>query len=212
VKTDDLIVCLAERISPVGPRYVLWPLVLGLLGGMAVSFIVMITWLGLRPDLSNAIATAPFWIKFIYTLVILVAGFRIVERQARAGFEAPTALTIGGVALAAIIGLAVIQLTTSGTPSHVLIMGHSAKVCTRNIILLSAPVFVGVFLALRQLAPTRLTFAGAGAGLLAGATGAWVYAFHCNESAIPFLGLWYTLGIGATAFFGAGLGRWALRW
>jgi hypothetical protein len=185
---------------------------LGLLGGMAVSVIVMITWLGLRPDLSNAIATAPFWIKFIYTLILLVVGFRIVERQARAGSKAPTALTVGGVALAAIIGLAIIQLTTSSTPSDVLIMGHSAKVCTRNIILLSAPVFVGVFLALRQLAPTRLTFAGASAGLLAGAAGAWIYAFHCNESAVPFLGLWYTLGISATVFFGAGLGRWALRW
>ena len=74
------------------------------------------------------------------------------------------------------------------------------------------PVFVTVFWALRKLAPTRLVLAGAGAGLLAGAAGASVYAFHCVEYTAPFILIWYTSGMAAAALIGAGTSRWALRW
>ena len=77
---------------------------------------------------------------------------------------------------------------------------------------MSLPLFAAVFWALRQLAPTRLALAGAGAGLLAGAAGATVYAFHCTENAAPFIAIWYTVGIAVAALIGAGIGRWALRW
>ena len=54
--------------------------------------------------------------------------------------------------------------------------------------------------------------AGAGAGLFAGALGAFVYAFYCTEVAAPFIAVWYTLGIALTSLLGGILGRWALRW
>jgi hypothetical protein len=54
--------------------------------------------------------------------------------------------------------------------------------------------------------------AGFAAGLLAGGAGAWVYAFHCTESGLPFITLWYSAGILATALLGAVIGRWLLRW
>jgi hypothetical protein len=65
---------------------------------------------------------------------------------------------------------------------------------------------------MRSLAPTRLTLAGAVAGLLAGAAGTFIYAFHCNESAAPFVVIWYTLGIAAVGVLGALMGRSLLRW
>jgi hypothetical protein len=48
--------------------------------------------------------------------------------------------------------------------------------------------------------------------LLAGAVGAWIYAFHCNESAAPFVAIWYTLGMAAVGASGGLLGKWLLRW
>jgi hypothetical protein len=69
-----------------------------------------------------------------------------------------------------------------------------------------------VLFAVRRLAPTQPMRAGAAAGLLAGATGAWIYAFHCDEYAVPFLALWYTLGILIAGAAGALLGRRLLRW
>jgi hypothetical protein len=79
-------------------------------------------------------------------------------------------------------------------------------------VLLSLPIFAGVFWAMRRLAPTRLTAAGAGAGILAGASSAMLYCFHCPESAAPFILIWYTLGIALAACLGAAAGRWVLRW
>ncbi len=75
--------------------------------------------------------------------------------------------------------------------------------------ILSAPIFFALFWALRSLAPTRLRLAGAVAGLLAGARETFIYAFHCNESAAPFVAIWYTMGIVAV---GTLFGRLALRW
>jgi hypothetical protein len=57
-----------------------------------------------------------------------------------------------------------------------------------------------------------LAFAGAAAGLLAGALGATVYTLHCPEMAAPFIGTWYVLGMLVPTFVGAVLGRFVLRW
>jgi hypothetical protein len=212
MKTDSLVALLAHDLAPVRPLFVLRTLMLGLIGGIAVSAVVMVAWLGLRPDMREAAMTAPFWIKFAYTLILAIVGFRLVERQARASSKAVAALWLGALALVAMVGLGVVQLMPPDAPRHALIMGHSASVCARNIFVLSLPIFVGLLWAMRQLAPTQLVRAGASAGLLAGAAGAWVYAFHCNESAAPFMAIWYTLGIAAAGLLGAVTGRWLLRW
>jgi hypothetical protein len=50
------------------------------------------------------------------------------------------------------------------------------------------------------------------AGALAGAIAAAAYALHCNEMALPFLAIWYVLGIAVPTVLGALLApRW-LRW
>ncbi|HEX3664604.1 MAG TPA: DUF1109 domain-containing protein [Rhizomicrobium sp.] len=212
MKTDSLVALLAQNLTPVRPLFVLRTLMLGLVGGIAVSAVIMVAWLGPRPDMREAAMTAPFWIKFAYTLILTIIGFRLVERQARAGSKATTVLWLGALAMIAMAGLAVVQLAPPAAPRHALIMGRSANVCARNIFVLSLPIFLGLLWAMRQLAPTRPILAGACAGLLAGAAGAWVYAFHCNESAAPFMAIWYTLGIAAAGLLGAATGRWILRW
>jgi len=80
------------------------------------------------------------------------------------------------------------------------------------IALLSIPVFVASIWAMKGLAPTQPRFAGFAAGLLAGATAALVYCFHCPESAAPFIGIWYTLGIFIPAVIGAAIGPRLLCW
>ncbi|HEY4043047.1 MAG TPA: DUF1109 domain-containing protein [Rhodopila sp.] len=212
MKTDNLVALLAQDLAPVRPLFVLRTLMLGLIGGIAVSAMIMLAWLGPRPDMHQAAMTAPFWIKFAYTLVLTIVGFRVVERQARAGSKAVAALWLGVLAVVAMIGLALVQLVPPDAPRHALIMGRSANVCARNIFVLSLPIFLGLLWAMRQLAPTRPILAGVCAGLLAGAAGASIYAFHCNESAAPFVAIWYTLGIAAAGLLGAATGRWVLRW
>jgi hypothetical protein len=93
-----------------------------------------------------------------------------------------------------------------------LVAGDSALACVASIAVLSLPLLIALFIALRGLAPTRPAAAGAAGGALAGGIAAAVYALHCTEMALPFLAVWYVLGIASPAIVGAALGpRW-LRW
>jgi hypothetical protein len=114
--------------------------------------------------------------------------------------------------LLAIALLAGLQMGAPGADMPDLVMGHSSRVCAVLVTLAALPTLAATFWALRKLAPTRLTLAGAGAGLFAGAVGAFVYCFHCTEEAAPFIAVWYTLGIAVVTGLGAFLGPRLLRW
>jgi hypothetical protein len=110
------------------------------------------------------------------------------------------------------IGALAQWLSAPETAHAHLFFGGSWRVCPFLIVLVSAPIFVAIIVALRRMAPTNPIAAGAAAGLFAGAAGAWVYGFHCNESALVFVSIWYTAGIAAMTIIGAVTGRWLLRW
>ena len=92
------------------------------------------------------------------------------------------------------------------------VLGSTWRSCPFNIALLSVPMCIACFWVLRRAAPTRLAWAGAGAGLLAGAMGALVYAVHCPEMALPFVAVWYVAGMMIPTALGALLGPRLLRW
>jgi hypothetical protein len=213
VKTDDLIEALAGDPAPPPGQTVGRTLLLGLALGAVVSIAVMVLWLGVRPDLMNAMRTGPFWMKFAYALSVAALGFGLIERLARPDGEGGVFGPMLLVPLAIMTALAIYQLW--GEPEDLrmkMMLGSSYQVCARNIVIVSAPIFLGLFWAVRSLAPTRLTLAGAVAGVLAGAAGTFIYAFHCNESAAPFVAIWYTLGTVSVGALGALLGRSLLRW
>ncbi|HTE14824.1 MAG TPA: DUF1109 domain-containing protein, partial [Burkholderiales bacterium] len=105
-----------------------------------------------------------------------------------------------------------VLLGAASTARNALVFGASWNVCPIYIASLSVPAFIAVLWAMKGLAPTRLAVAGAAAGLLSGALGALIYAFHCPEMAAPFLGIWYLLGMLIPATAGAVLGPLLLRW
>ena len=212
MQTDDLIARLSGELEPAARGQVGRLLALGLIGGLAGSGLLMWAVLGLRPDLSAAMMGGAFWMKFFYVLAIGALGLWIVERQARAGADVRLPALLLGVPVVALVVAASVQLSAPRADSAALIMGQSAGVCAFLILALALPVFAGLFLALRRLAPTRLTLAGAAAGLSAGGWAAAVYCFHCIESSAPFIVIWYSLGMVLAAGLGAFLGRWALRW
>ena len=212
MRTDDLIAQLSEGLQPVRKAAVAATLAVGLIGGIIGSALLLVATMGIRHDLFVAMAGGAFWMKFTYTLVIAALGLWIVERLGRPGAKVTQPLALLVLPVVAILVLVAIQLAPANADRHTLIMGHSAKVCALLIVLLAIPLFVGVFWALRQLAPTQLRQAGAAAGLLAGGAAATIYAFHCPESAAPFVAIWYTLGMIACALLGWALGPMLLRW
>ncbi|HWA68827.1 MAG TPA: DUF1109 domain-containing protein [Rhizomicrobium sp.] len=212
MRTDDLIATLSSRLEPVRSGTVARVL-LGMLGlGLAASTLVMLLGLGLRPDLGAAMHSFGMWTKLAYTFAIAGFGLWVVERAGRPGAPLGRPLALLALPLLAIALLAGLQMAQPGADARSLVMGHSALVCPFIIVLVAAPALLAAFWGLRRLAPTRLGLAGAGAGLFAGALGAFVYAFYCTEVAAPFIAVWYTLGIALTSLLGGILGRWALRW
>jgi len=210
---DDLIDRLATDLRPVPRNLLDRRLALGLATGMLAAALLMLAWLGPRPDLATAIATPIFWAKFAFTLVLTIAGFAAARKLSHPAGRLRNA-AIATVAIIAVTGIAGIVQMMNAAPGEVrnLIMGGSALLCPFYIVALSGPIYVVSILVMRRLAPTNLSAAGFAAGLLSGAAGAFVYAFHCTESGLPFITLWYTAGILATALIGAALGRYVLRW
>jgi hypothetical protein len=211
--SGDLIDRLVADLAPTPAHAAARRLATGIGAGLIVSAILMLAWLGPRPDMMPAMGTAAFWIKFAFTLLLALAGIAAASRMARpAGMATPPVMVTGAV-FAVIVVLALAQFTGTPAADHpALLLGGSALVCPWYIMALALPVLAGAFWAMRGLAPTRLTLAGAMAGLAAGAVGAFVYSFHCTESAVPFVAIWYTLGIAGATLLGSLLGRLTLRW
>lgn len=212
MRTDDLIAQLSTDLAPVRTGAVARILMLAAGLGIAASTALMLGHMGLRYDFDTAIASFGLWMKVTYTFALAGFGFWLVERAGRPGADMMRPMALLALPVLAIGLLAALQLSAPGADMHSMMMGNSSDVCAVNILLVAAPTLVAVFWALRQLAPTRLVLAGAGAGLFAGAAGATIYAFHCMEAAAPFIAIWYTLGIALTTAIGAALGRFLLRW
>lgn len=211
--TEDLIERLAADLRPV-PRHAMRRLLVGgLFAGLAPAVLLMVWWLGLRPDLPQAAAGGVFWIKFSYTAIIALLCLPALVALARPGGRALWPWAAMAVIVAWLAIAAGFQL--SSAPPHMvheLVMGSTALGCPFYILGIAAPVLIGMLVAMRRTAPTRPALAGFAAGLLSGAAGAWVYSFHCTEIGLAFLLTWYSLGMVAVSVVGAILGRFVLRW
>ena len=213
MKTDELIQSLSETLAPVPRHTVLVRLAEGIGAGAIVSFLALWALLGFRPDLANAVTTSAYWMKFVYTLALAILAFWATERLARPSSKALWPLVGLALVFAALCVLAGMQMMHTAPDARMhLLMGHSAMVCPWLIVALSLPIFAGTFWSLQALAPTRIVFAGAVAGFASGALGAWIYAFRCDETAAPFLLVFFTFGMAIVGVAGALAARRLLRW
>ncbi len=183
------------------------------LGALIAAVAVILAW-GLRPDISHALASSSFWLKLAYTGGLALVGFLAILRLSRPEGRVPPIAWAGMVLVVlAMAGLAAAELWRAPAAEYrALVMGSTSAVCPWLIAVLAIPAMGSTFWALHRLAPTRLTLAGAAAGLTAGATAAFIYAFSCDESALPFVLIWYGIGIAVPTAAGALLGRIGLRW
>lgn len=211
MKTDELIDLLATNAGP-APRAVaarrLGPAAaIGVLASAAGALALF------GPIPAAFYATAAPWLKFAYAGGLAAVAAWLTARLGRPVPRVrPPSLGVAAVLLAmAVVGTGALVATPAGARTAAL-LGHSFLVCPINVFVLSLPALAAILRALRGLAPTQLRAAGLGAGLLAGALGAFGYAFTCTELSPAFVALWYTLGIAVTAGLGAMLGPRVLRW
>ncbi|WP_347556959.1 DUF1109 domain-containing protein [Robbsia sp. KACC 23696] len=213
MKTDDLISLLARQAPPIDRHLPTKRFTLALLIAFASASVLMLSLLGLRPDIGSAIASTRFWIKAALPALLGIGALWMVIRLARPGIApGPSGWVVLTPLLAVWIASAAALLGAPPADRLALLLGQTWRVCPVLIALLSLPGLIALFWALRGLAPTRLRLAGAAAGLLAGATATLVYCFHCPEMGVPFWGCWYVLGMAVPTLIGALLGRRWLAW
>ncbi len=211
--SDDIIDRLAAELRPSPRLQVARRLVIGVAGGSAVSAILTVSTLGFRPDMAHAAMEAMFWVKLAYTLALGGLALWACERLARPAASPKGRLPWLLAPVLALASLAAWQLDQAPAPMRMpMMMGHTASVCPWCILAFSLPPLFGLVWAVRGLAPTRLRLTGLMVGLAAGGFGASAYALHCDESAAPFLVIWYSLGIAAAAAVGWLTGPRVLRW
>ncbi|MFJ3077130.1 MULTISPECIES: DUF1109 domain-containing protein [Pseudomonas] len=213
MKTDELIALLASGEGPVDRHVAARRLGRALLLGMLGALLLAATLYGVRSDLAEVARTPLFWAKLALPGSLALLGLWLTQRLARPGVQGGALWGLLGVPLLLVWLGAAISLAGAPVDARAeLIFGRTWRTCALNITLLSAPLFVAVFWALRGLAPTRLRQAGAAGGLLAGATATLAYCVHCPEMQVPFWGVWYLLGMLLPTALGAALGPRLLRW
>ena len=212
-KTDDIIETLVGDLRPVPGHLLPRRFALAVVSTLTLSLLLMVTLGGLRADLPTAAVLPVFWIKFAYNALIALAALAALYRIARPDGSPGAVFRQVGVVLTAMSVISLFQFALTPADGHRgLILGHSAVRCPFLIVAYAMPILAGLVWMLRIAAPTDLGLAGLLAGLSAGAAGAWVYSWFCTENGMPFVLIWYTLGILVTGLLGRLLGPRLLRW
>ncbi|MEX3949767.1 DUF1109 domain-containing protein [Paraburkholderia sp. EG287B] len=213
MKTRELVTRLASDVSPIERNAVPRLLTRALLHGLAGSAALLVALYGVRSDMPELILTTMFWVRLAFPLAIIAAAVALAERLGRPGAR----LRLAGLAAALpvasmLLAAGCVLLATPPGYRLELMLGTTWRTATANVVLLSLPSLAAILRAMKQLAPTRLALAGAGAGLLAGAQGLLVYSLYCSEMAVPFWGVWYVLAIVITTVVGSAVAPRCLRW
>lgn len=213
-RTNELINDLVRDLRPVRRHALAGLLARALLPGLLLSAAFILFGHGLRPDLATALYVPAFWVKSAYPLVIAIVGLGALLVVARPGGRANGSALLIAITYSLLVCLAVLQLqhAASSNESRQLVLGLSAWYCPLIILATGAPLMAATFWFLRKSAPTSPVLAGTIAGLTAGALGAWIYSWGCIENGLPFVAIWYTLGVVLCTGLGALLGRFWLRW
>jgi hypothetical protein len=212
MKTDDLI-----RVLAADPEVEKTPLALalvyGLLPGIAVSLVLYAVLVGPRPHLIDLITQPRILFKIIYPLALFACAGPLALRLARPTGDPGPVLSL--LLLLLLVLAAAVALELFVLPRdlwHARLIGHNALVCMVLIPTMAGAPLIGALVALHRGAPTNPSLAGAGAGLLAGAFGAALYATHCPDDSPLFVATWYVLAILIVMSVGAISGSRFLRW
>ncbi|NVN87087.1 MAG: DUF1109 domain-containing protein [Rhodopseudomonas sp.] len=210
--TDRLIQSLAadagNRAMPVAPV-----LAASLLVAIPVSAAMLLSTIGLRPDIMTAMHNPFFDLKFVVTLALAMSAVAVSLHLSR-----PEASAQGWILLllipVAVLALAIgaEMMVPQRQPMMRRLVGNNAMLCVSTIPLLSLPLLAAALLALRRGAPARPALAGALAGLVSAGLAATLYAAHCNDDSPLFVAAWYTLSAALVAAIGALAGAKLLRY
>lgn len=213
MKTDKLIDALSTNLEPVGRGGMGRWLVLALVAGGALTFCMMLATVGPRLGGDNSGHMGFLASKLLFALSVVITGAVFLIRSVHPGQDGRRPILLLSILLLA-AGLLGVTALPSGQLADWsrIVFDAQWMTCLCCIPLFTVIPFAALILALRRGAPTNLRRTGAIAGLVAGAVGAAVYAFHCPQDSLLFIAVWYGVAIAFCASIGALLGPRLLRW
>jgi hypothetical protein len=213
MKTDDLIDALATNLEPIKGGELRNTVMIALAIGAVAAFCLVLAMFGLPAAAPAGAFSALELLALAFTLGLVAAGARLLIRSARPGEPGRKLLVLIGLLLFAIFLAALVSLALADPAAWGgMVFGPKWAACLVCIPLFGVAPFASLVWALRRGAPTNLARTGAIAGLVAGAMGAAVFAFHHSGGSIPFIAFWYGGPILGCAVVGAVLGPRLLRW
>lgn len=212
MKTEDLISALAADAALRGPSMRV-RLAVALAVGGVVSATLFAFGLGVRPDIGTAMHTWRFDIKIITLLAAFLLALWAVMDLARPQARHRKVLAVvllAPVLLAIAVGIELLAVPPQAWLARA--VGSNSRICLVAVPVLALAPLAGLLAALRAGAPRSPGLAGAGAGLLAGALAAMLYATHCVDDSPLFVAAWYTPAIAVSVLLGFLAGHRVLRW
>jgi hypothetical protein len=211
MNTDNLIDTLVADRTPRG-RPLRWALAAALLAGGVVSLVLFLGILGVRADIEAALGTWRFELKVGLVLLALGLAFSLCITLSRPVMPVHPGRRLLPLAALAVLTVAIelVVLPSASWASRP--VGSNALVCLVAIPTLAIAPLVVMLTILRSGAPASPALAGGAAGLLAAATAAALYAFHCFDDSPLFVVTWYALAALPVIALGAAAGHRLLRW
>ena len=182
--------------------------------GFLVAAALGVGWLGLRRDIDVASGTAIFWVKLAFPVLLAALAGLTVWRSAHPGrsLRAPLAALAGVVVLFWAVTLLRPLVGIEVGDWNADLWGRTWRECAFYIALMALPMWLPAMAWLRRWGPVRPRLAGAALGWCCGTVAAALYALHCRETGLAFLGVWYLAGAAVPALLGALVGRRWLSW
>jgi hypothetical protein len=213
MKTDELIDMLGTNLEPVKGGELRNTVTIALALGAVAAFCLVLAMFGLPAATLAGEFPALKVLALAFTLGVVAAGASLLIRSTRPGKPGGKLLVLLGLLFVALLSAALVTLIVSHPAAWGgMVFGPQWTACLVCIPLLAVAPFASLVWAVRRGAPTNLKRTGAIAGLVAGAVGAAVFAFHYSGGSIPFIALWYGGPILLCAVVGAIFGPLLLRW
>ncbi len=161
MQTNDLIAKLTADLQPVPSGAVLKRIAAGVGVGALLALAGLL--LSLGTDLSDALHTTAFWLKWGYGFAVSGIALWLCLRLARPERVSGTLLLVLAVPIAVLAVAAILEMVAAPAEARLQMwLGRSAPVCPWIIGALSVPLFAGVLWAFRRFrADTAATY-GAG--------------------------------------------------
>jgi hypothetical protein len=210
--TDELVQSLVSDLRPVPRAAIVLRLAIGATAGAVISVVLLMLLIGSRPDLAMVVQSTRFWSKAGYMLATAGISLLVAARLARPGSNTRL-MWLLPIPLLVYLPAAILELIRTEPTNWVpLLLGYGWQLCTWLVLILSIPIYIGLWWAFRSFAPTRMEAAGAVTGLCASAIAGVVYCLHCPTDTAVFALTWYTLAFAIAAIVGRLFGHRLLHW